>query len=596
MISFLALTVAFGAFAGGAQEESSEVAARAKYYNDDVYQVVSDIFFETESPVYGGTLRRVLSSAPQSFNPFGTLDGSTYAIMFDLVLSPLVTMNPANNELEPGLAKSWDISNDGKTVTFHLRDVEWSDGEKFTADDVIFSLETFTLNKFAEGNQIARFTINGELVEFSKVDDMTVQAVLPATYGPFLSVLTAAYIAPRHKVESLIDPDDPGSVNNIWTTDTDLSEIVGTGHFVLSDYVVDQKVTLTANPKAWHVDPQGNPLPYVDTLEFLILSNKESHAIKLQSGEIDYLDSVNTADYPTLKTAELDGAPIKVFAAQPTKPTPSPLHLAFNFDAEGELGKLFSNEKFRQAMEYVVNRERVIEEVYDTLAVLGGVPVLPANTPFYNPEIEKIRRPYDLEASKALLAEIGLKDSDNDGVLEFSNGEKVEFVLTTVTGTQGDAALIFSEDAAKVGVKVDIQIIDGSLRGGKVLGGDYQASLWAFGNQPDPQLRKAIWQPGRALYYAHPSTMDKETKEPVMENITGWERKVFDLFEAGQVEMDPAKRKEIYGEWQAIYAEKVPFIYICKGMSVLAASDNVGNFIQDEMGAMAFTPYTVFKK
>ena len=260
--------------------------------------------------------------------------------------------------------------------------MEWSDGEPFTADDVIFTFENFLLNRFAEGNSIARFTLGGELVQFSKVDDRTIRAELPTSYGAFYMVLTAALIYPEHILADKIDPNDPGSVNNVWTTDTDPAEIVATGPYMLQDYVVDQKVTLAANPRSWKMDPGGNVLPYVDTLEYLILPNRETHAAQLIGGEIDYIAGMTTkvspADYPFLKQAELDGENIVVYAASPTNPTPSPLHIGFNFDVDDpELAELFNSHEFRVAMEHALDRERVIEEVYNSLAVLGGTPVLP---------------------------------------------------------------------------------------------------------------------------------------------------------------------------------------------------------------------------
>ena len=104
------------------------------------------------------------------------------------------------------------------------------------------------------------------------------------------------------------------------------------------------------------------------------------------------------------------GHHLKVYRAQPTRPTPSPLHLAFNFDAKNpELAEIFSNQEFRAAMEYALDRERIIEEVYNTLAVLGGVPVLPANKAFYNPEIENIRRAHDADKAEEILDSPGTR-------------------------------------------------------------------------------------------------------------------------------------------------------------------------------------------
>ena len=586
--------------AGGSDEQKDELresASREAAYPTSVYKAETEWLFGNEKPMYGGVLRIPMSTGPQSFNFYGTLDSSAYQILYN-ILSPIVEINPVTNEIEPGLAESWKISPDGKSIVFSLREVQWSDGEPLTADDVIFTFENFVLNKFAEGNSIARYTLGGEVVRLNKIDRMTFEAVLPETYGPFFLVLSAVLVYLEHKLADKIDPDDPGSVNGIWTTDTEPGDILSTGPFMLADYVVDQKVALEVNPYFWKVDPDGRLLPYVDALEYLILPNEETHSLKLSAGEIDYIGNLDPGSFTSMKQQELNEGNIVVYAAEPTKTTPSPLHIGFNFDnSNPELAELFSNVMFRRAMEHAVNRDRIIEEVYNTLAVYGGVPVLPANTAFYNPEIEAIRRSYNLERAGDMLAELGLADRDGDGMLEFPSGNPFEFIITTQVDTlQADAALIFSEDLKKLGIKADLQLLDGSARSQKVFSGDFDVSLWAFGNQPDPQLRKAIWQPGNPLYYVHYSVMDAEERSPRPDKMSGWELEVYELFERGQVTMDPLERKDIYGRWQRIYAEQVPFIFIAKGMDVAAAGARVGNFLQLDNGMVAYQNHTVFMK
>lgn len=559
---------------------------------------VVDEFMTPESPKMGGILSLAISSSPQSFNFYGTLDSAAYTVVGNMI-TPLVEMNPVTNALEPGLAESWEVSADNKVVTIHLRDVKWSDGKPFTSDDVIFTFKYFVMNKFAEGNSIARFTIGGQPVEFEKVDDRTLKAYLPSPYGPFFTVLSHASIYPKHVLENKIDYNDMGSVNKIWTTDTPLNEIVGTGPFVLSQYVVDQKVIMKKNPYFWKKDIKGNLLPYVDTLEYLIIKDAQVRSAKFMAGEIDYM-VVAAADYPMLKQKELDGGAFLIYKAEPMNPTPSPLHVAFNFDAKNpELAQVFQNKNFRAAMEYTLNRERIIEEVFNTLAVLGGVPVLPANKAFYNPAIENIRRPYDPDKASAILDAMGLVDRNKDGWRDFESGNTLEFVLMVGnTPDNQDTAYIYSEELKDIGVKCELQIVEGSLRSQKALSGDYEVCIWAFGNQPDPQLRKAIWSPGYSLYYSHFSTMDPETKEPYkdLKNMTDWEKQVHYAFELGETAMDPQERKIQYGIWQEIYAEYLPFIYICKGMDLMGSSRKVGNFFQMANGSLVYTPYTVYKK
>lgn len=560
------------------------------------YVVEAELFQEIGKK--GGELVLGLGASPRSFNFYGVVDGPSYTIIYNF-LDPLVMESPAMGEITPGLAESWTVDESGTVVTFKLREVKWSDGTPFTADDVVFTLEHIVMNPNAEGNSADRFTLGGKPVVWNKIDDLTVEAVLPEPYGAFTRVLSHALIYPKHKFESYIHALNPevekGSINKAWTLDTPLEDVIGTGAFVVAEYITDQKVVLKPNPYSWKVDPEGTQLPYVDSLVYLIVQDDEVMMAKFRAGEIHRITPTGQ-NYPGLKQDELSGKPIRVLAGSPVDPTPSPPHLSFNWDAaDEELREIFRNEKFRQAMEYTVDRERIIEDVYNTLAIIPGVPVLPANTAFYNPKIEEIMRPYDPEKAKEMLDALGIVEKD--GVRVLPSGRPFEITLTAAVNQQApnDIAVILKSEWEEIGIKTHLQLINAALVGEKRQASEFEALIEAFGNQPDPQLRKAIWQPGRPLFYWHLSAMD-ENQEPILEQMVDWELRVFDLFELGEVEMDPAARKALYDEWQEIYADKVPVIFIAKGMALTAINEQVGNVFLKDNGQIVGTNYTVFMK
>lgn len=549
---------------------------------------------------YGGELVLGLASSPRSFNFYGVIDNAAYTILYN-ILNPLVEENPATGEIVPALAESWEVDESGTEVIFHLRDVKWSDGTPLTADDVVFTLEHVVMNPNAEGNSVDRFTLGGKPVLWEKIDDRTVKAILPSPYGAFTRVLSHALIVPMHKyapyIAALNEGVEPGSINKAWTTDTPVHDIVGTGPFVLKEYVVDQKVVLERNPNYWKVDPEGNQLPYIDQLVYLVVQDAEVMLAKFRAGEIDRI-TITGQNFPALKREEIQGANFRVLTGSPVSPTPSPPHLAFNWDVEdAELRELFRNDTFRQAMEYTIDRHRIIEDVYNTLAIIPGTPVLPANTAFYNPEIENIMRPYDPAKAAEMLDQLGIVDKNGDGIRELPSGRNFEITLTTAVNVQphNDIAVILKSEWEELGIQTHLNLISSTLVGQRRSAGEFEAIIEAFGNQPDPQLRKAIWQPGRSLYYWHRSTMD-DNQEPVLANMVDWELRLFDLFELGEVEMDPVQRKAYYDEYQAIYAEKLPVIYIAKGMELEAVSNRIGNVFLKDNGQILGTPYTAFVK
>lgn len=590
VLRILAVCLVIGLISGTA---CAALPANPKVMDSGMFQTVGR---------YGGQYTLALGSAPKSFNYYGVIDDATYTVMANM-LDPLVESNPITSEIEAALAESWEISKDGLSVIFHLRKgVKWSDGTPFTADDVIFTMTYVVMNPNAEGNSVSRFKLGNKVITWDKIDDQTVRANLPTPYGAFFRVLSHALMIPKHKLANYIaalNPKvEPGTINKAWGTDTPLKDIVGTGSFKLKDYIVDQKVTLVKNPNSWRVDPKGNQLPYVDQLVYLVIADQEVRGAKFRAGEVDLM-TISGAQYPSFKKAEIDGGQFKVFKGAPVNPTPSPTHLTFNFDVTDQNKKAaFHNLKFRAAMEHLIDKERIIDEVYNTLAIVSGVPVLPANKAFYNPEIEKIRRNYNPEKAKALLDELGYVDTNKDGFREFADGRTLEFTLLAAVNFQDyvDIANILKSDMEKAGVKVHLNLIKSGLVSDKTLAGEFEAALSAFGNQPDPQLRKAIWQPGRPLYYCHLSTMNGKSQEPIIENMFDWEKKIFVDFEKGEITMDPVQRKAYYDEWQMLYAEYIPFIFITKGMDLRAVNNKVGNYFINDAGVIVGQNYSVYKQ
>ena len=549
---------------------------------------------------YGGTLTLCLSSEPQSFNYYGTLSGAAYTVG-GLLFSPLVQLNPITKKVEPALAKSWDVSKSGTEVTFYLRHVKWSDGVPFTADDVTFTMNYVLMNPNALGNEVARFTISGKPIIWEKVDNYTVKAILPAPYGAFFMVLVPALIMPEHSLAQYLPAfnpkvKDPSAFNRAWGVDTPPSKIPSTGPFVLEKYITGQKVVLKKNPNYWETDPWGNQLPYVSELVYLIVKNSETASAMFESGQFGWI-SVSPEDFPYLKQKELSGAPFKVYNARSLNPTPSPDHIAFNFDVKDpDLHTLFNNLSFREAMEYALDRKRIVNEVYNTLASTRYVPVLPG-TYWYDPEVENIARKFNLDAANGILDSLGLKKAP-DGIRRFPDGKKVEFSLLTRSNskTYSGISMIYQEDLKKIGIKLDIQPLDVSIAYQKALAGNYEAALLAFGDQPDPQLRKAIWQPGNPLYYCHLSTLNKNKHEPVFNNMYWWEKNIWNDFEKGQSTMDQTMRKEYYDQWQEIYETMLPFIFVCKGNNLMAVKKDIGNFFKNKEEIIVESPLTAFSK
>ena len=249
-------------------------------------------------------------------------------------------------------------------------------------------------------------------------------------------------------------------------------------------------------------------------------------------------------------------------------------------------------------MEYLLNRDRIIDRSLQRFSNPGAGLVLPSNKAFYNPKIEEIMRSYNPEKAKAILDQLGLKDTNKDGIREFADGKPVEFTLTVQSSPQDyqDIALIFKEDVEKAGIKVNLQILESSLTGNMFGAGSFEAGIRAFGNQPDLELRKAIWQPGTQLYYWHYSVLDKESLVAITDKMFDWEVRLYELFDLGSITTDVEKRKLVYDEVQEIYHDVLPVIFVSKEMNLWGASKSLGNVYQDAEGVVYFSTYTCYKK
>lgn len=522
----------------------------------------------------GGTYTLPLGDSPQTFNYFGAIDNNSYVVLNN-VLESLVEYNLATYKLEPGLAESWTTSKDGKVWTFKLRKgVKWHDGQTFDADDVVFTYNNIILNPGVRANQIPNLTFGGEPVKVEKVDQYTVRMTLKQAAGAFLQPLRI-FIFPQHIFAAINPLKNPDKFMQMWGTDK-ASSVVGTGPFKLSSYVAGQKVTLTRNPNYWKVDTKGKKLPYLDRLEYLIIRDPQAQVAQFLAGNVDQIN-INGAQFPDLKQKEISGAPFKILRSKAL--FGSPPHLAFNFDAKDpQLAKVFRDLRFRQAIQSALNRPRIISDVYNTIAVPPGHGVSPISEFYVNTRNQLGR--YDLKAAAAKLDAMGLKDTDRDGIRNIAPGKNLEFDLLYGTDSTIYPAVttILQNDLKSIGVKVNLKgiLVSNLLSTG--MSGNFEAMILAFGDQPDPQLRREIWQPGQALHYWHLSTR-KADGTPNTAAMLPWEKRIYDIFEQGATVVDPVKRRALYGEWQMLFAKNLPVIMIAKADNLAAVSNKVGNFI-----------------
>ncbi len=520
----------------------------------------------------GGTLYFILSGDPKTLNPALAQETTSTAVLGEvfsgLTRTDLKTMKP-----EPDLAERWEVSQDGRVWTFYLRKgLRWSDGTLFTADDVVFTFNEVYYNDQIPTSARDIFTVKGKKIKVEKVDDSTVRFILPEPFAPFLNALSVE-ILPKHKLEKHIKK---GTFNTAWNVATDPKEIVGTGPWVIKEYVKGQRIVFERNPYYWEKDEERRTLPYIKRKIGIIVSEPDTALLKFKNGEVDYI-GLRAQDIQFI--ARMRRPDVKVFDLGPT---PSTTFLVFNQNPNSKIDQYklrwFTSPIFRRAISHAIDREGISYLVYNGLAEPLYSPITPANRPYFKkdvfPEYE-----YNLEKAKELLKSIGFEDRDGDGILEDHKGNDLKFTLITNAGNKERETIgnIIKEDLKKIGIEVHFQPIDFNSLVSRLTAPPYEweAVIIGLTGSMDPHFGRNVWHSSGQLHMWNP-----RQKEPA----TQWEKKINELIDRGATEINFEKRVEIYREMYRIISEVQPMIYIATPKSLLASYDKFGNLFPTVWG------------
>lgn len=514
----------------------------------------------SETPGYGGSFVLDSISDPKSFNPVIAKETSTTMIT-DFLFEGLTQINPFTTEMEPRLARSWEFSPDGKVWTFHLReDVKWFDGRPLTSDDVVFTYNDLYYNPDIPTSARDILTIDGKRIKVEKVDTYIVRFILPKPFAPLLFAI-AMEVMPKHILEPMVKAK---TFNSAWGVDTSTNKIIGTGPFMLSEYIPSQRVVLKRNPNYWRTDKSGNKLPYLDSIVILIVPDQNSSILKFQAGETDMI-GIRGEDYAVLKPQETKGN----FTIYNTGPTSSTTFLFFNQNPKAipqHKWKWFTNKKFRQALAHAIDKESMINNVMAGFAFPEDSALTPASKFFYNPDVKRYE--YNLEKAKDLLQEDGFKNKG--GRLYDSEGNPIVFNLFTNSENNQRVNMgnIIKSDLDRLGIKVNFVPIQFNTMITKIDATfDWDAIIIGLTGGVEPHNGRNVWHSSGQLHMWYP-----KQKEPA----TSWEAEIDRLFEEGATELVPEKRKKIYYRWQEIVAEELPVIYTVTPVALYAVRNKFG--------------------
>jgi peptide/nickel transport system substrate-binding protein len=526
----------------------------------------------TDNPIghSGGRLVVALRSEPKTLNPVLAADAPSRDII-RCITADLIHINRESEKIEPALAKSWMVSRDGKQYTLHLRHgLQFSDGQPFTADDVVFTFQVY-LDEKIHSPQRDLLIVGGKPISVQKIDAATVQFELAQPYAAAERIFDSLAMLPRHLLQTAYQA---GTFSQAWGISTPATQIAGLGPFRLKEYVPGERIILERNPYYWKEDHSGNRLPYLDETVFLFVPSEDAQAIRFQSGDTDVLSRFSSQNFSVLEKQQR----AKNYHLFDLGPGLEYNFLFFNLNDLGptnspEIAKKqvwFQDLKFRQAVSAAIDRDGIVRLVYGGRATPLWGHVTPGNKLWLDANIP--HPPRSLDHARQLLQSDGFSWK-GDGTLVDSRGNAVEFsILTSASNAQRvKMATIIQDDLSQLGMSVHVVSLDfGAVVDRFMKTYDYEAAIMGLASgDADPTPEMNVWLSSGSTHLWH-----LNESHPA----TSWEAEIDQLMEAQLITLDYSARKKLYSRVQEIVAEELPVICLASPNILVGAKDGVGNF------------------
>ena len=517
----------------------------------------------------GGSLVLAVAGDPDNFNRMLTSSLDGLAIT-NRISADLVHINRSSLKIEPSLAKGWEVDKTGRIYTIHLRrGIRFSNGESFSADDVLFTFQVLS-DPNIHCPIADQIEIDGKLPSLTKINDFTVRLAFQRPVGMGLRMLDSIPVMPK---DLLVKAYREGRFANVWGPTVNPKEVAGLGPFRLKEYQRGVKVVLERNPYYWKKDGKGQTLPYLDTITFLIIKDTNSQALRFQQGELDMVSSpaLNPENYASLRRSR------GKYNLRDLGPGLAMCYLWFNLNSgakssvDPEKMALFEKTEFRRAVSYALDRSGMTRSILLGLGAPQYGPVSSGNREWYHEGIS--RTVHDPNRSRRLLQQIGLRDSNGDGVLEYGRQRRpLEVMLFASSGDRirEKIAQVIQNNLSNVGIRIGIQYLPGNEIASRILQTfDYEATL--LGITPTdvtPDLQTDLWYSSGSQHFWHPGQ-----KTPA----TPWEASIDSLISKLVKSMDPAVRKASFDQAQEIWAEQMPAIPTVAQSVLVGWSSSLGN-------------------
>ncbi len=521
---------------------------------------------------YGGHLVVALRAEPKTLNPVLSNDVSSREVI-SLMTADLIHINRYSQDSEPALAKSWSASPDGLHYTLQLRrGLHFSDGAPLDGDDIVFSFKVY-LDERVNAPQRDSLVVGGKPMVVRKTGSYSVAFDLTQPYASAERLFDSIAILPRHLLETAYSE---GKLAQTWGLSTPPEQLAGLGPFRLKQHVPGQRLTLERNPYYWKADRNGNRLPYLQEVTFLLAGTEDAEVLRFEAGETDIVNRLSAENYAVLEKEQASHQ-FRLFDLGPG--------LEYNFlllnlnsslpfkDNDNEVHRKqvwFREVKFRQAISLAIDRDGINRIVYHGRGSPIWSHVPQGNRLWFD---EKLPRPArSLERARELLKSAGFFWK-KDGNLIDAHGADVEFsIITSASSNQRtQMAAMIQQDLKELGMRVQVVPLEFRAMLDRILQThNYEAAIMGLGGgDVDPNSQLNVW-----LSSGDDHFWDLGETQPA----TAWESEIDHLIKQQMSTVASKDRKRLYDRVQDIEAEYVPIVFLASPNVLVGARNRVRNF------------------
>lgn len=538
----LCLAMSLGASACSSDDATTTTSAAAQTSATDGTDSTTTTE-EVMEPIEGGTLVVAISDDPGTFNPALTTSGGVHTAS-ELMFNGLVSYDD-NYAVQPDLAESWEILEDGSLYRFALRDdVVWHDGTPFTSADVKFSFEEV----LTEFHSRTKASVGSVLVSVDTPDDTTAEFRFSEPYAPLLQQLdvTEAPIIPAHIYQGTEILENPMNATP-----------VGTGPFMFGSHSPDEELVLVKNP-----DYFKDGLPILDEVVMRVIPEDSNQVIALESGEVDWLWGVpgpdlerfaSDSDYSTLRTHVNPGGANCIMT------------IGFNLDRPA-----LQDLATRQAIAHALDDQAFLDRVafgqgkVATSPFSSGIPSAYASGLDF-PE-------FDPAEAERLLDEAGWI-REGDGIRSAQGVEGVPDGTPLTIGvhlfpTFADYGELMKALLLEVGIDVEVNALERATMVEQVFTDrNFDTTIISYCNGTDPEIGI------RRMYIS-------SNIAPIpFSNAAGYVNPTVDeLFDTARNMVDEAERKEIYKQLQEVLIADLPYFWLVETQATRIFTNQCSGF------------------